>query len=77
MNPMYEDVPFSAPKWPICHEKIFFGIDHYYYLNLSIGPFHSAKFKKNSYTGSRVMRMCHFWAKNGPLAPNKFFLENY
>ena len=121
----YEDVPFSGPKWPICHEQNFFGTNHYYYFHLPIGPFHCAKFKKiltadpelwgcaifrpkmahlswtknflckpllllsstyrpfplckflkNSYSGSRVMRMCHFWAQNGPFAPN-FFLENY
>ena len=29
--------------------------------------------KKKSYSGSRVMRMRHFWAQNGPFAPNKFF----
>ena len=29
---------------------------------------------KNCYSRSSVMRMCHFWAKNGPLAPN-FFLK--
>ena len=42
----YEDVPFSGPKWPICHEQIFFGTNHYYYFHLTIGPFHCAKFKK-------------------------------
>ena len=39
-------MPFSGPKWPICHEKAFFGTNHYYYLHLSIGPFHGAKFIK-------------------------------
>ena len=42
----YEDVPFSGPKWPICHEQNFFGTNHYYYFHLPIGPFHSAKFFK-------------------------------
>ena len=32
---------------------------------------------ENSYSQSRVMRMHHLWAENGPFAPNKFFLENY
>ena len=31
------------------------------------------KILKNSCSRSRVMRMCHFWAQNGPFAPNKFF----
>ena len=33
---------------------------------------------KNSYSGSRVVRMRHFWAQNGAFAPNKnFFGKNY
>ena len=42
----YEDVPFSGPKWTICHEPNFFVTTHYYYLHLPIGHFHCAKFKK-------------------------------
>ena len=42
----YEDVPFSGPKWPICHEQDFFGTNHYHYFHLPIGPFHCAKFTK-------------------------------
>ena len=31
---------------------------------------------KKSYSGPRVMRMRHFWAKNGPFASKKnFFLK--
>ena len=65
-------MPFSSPKWPICPEQHFFGTNHYYYFHLTIGPFHCAKFLKNFCSGSRVMRMCHFWAQNGPFAPKKF-----
>ena len=32
--------------------------------------------KKKSYSGSRVMRMHHFWAQNGTFAPN-FFGKKY
>ena len=42
----YEDIPFSCPKWPICHEQNLLGTNHYYYFHLPIGPFHCAKFKK-------------------------------
>ena len=42
----YEDVPFSGPKWSICHEQFFFGTNHYHYFHLPIGPFHCATFKK-------------------------------
>ena len=69
----YEDVSFSGPKWPICQEQIFFGTNHYYYFHLPIGPFHCAKFIKNSYSESRVMRMRHFWVQNDSFAPNKSF----
>ena len=66
-------MPFSGPKWPIWHEQFFFGTNHYYYFHLSIGPFHCAKCKKNSYSESRIMGMCHFWVQNGSFAPNNFF----
>ena len=42
----YEGVPFLCPKWPTCHERNFFGANHYYYFHLPIGHFHCAKFKK-------------------------------
>ena len=69
----YEDVPFSGPKWPICCEQNFFGTNHYYYFPLSIGPFPFAKFKKILDSQSRVKKMRHFWAQNGPFAPQKSF----
>ena len=71
----YEDVPFSGLKWLTCHEQKNFGTNYYYYFHLPVGPFHCAKFKKNSYSGSWVMRMHHFWDQKSPFAPNekKFF----
>ena len=69
----YEDVPFSGPKWPICHEQNFFGTNHYYYFHLPTGPFHCAKSYKNPYSESRVMRMRHFWAPNGSFPANKIY----
>ena len=71
-----------GPKWPICPEQNLFGTNQYYYFHLPIGPFHSGKFKKYSYSGLRVMRMCHFWdqTKNLPqihLPQTKSFLESY
>ena len=41
-------------------------------LSSTYWPFSLCKIQKNSYSGSRV-RMPHFWAQNGPFAPNKFF----
>ena len=57
------------PKATHLSRTIFFGKNHYYF-HVPTGPFHCAKFKKNSYFGSRVM-MQHFGAKNGLFAPNK------
>ena len=36
-------------------------------------PFHCAKFRKSSYSRSRVMTMHHFWTQYGPFAPKNFF----
>ena len=71
----YEGMSFSGPKWPICHEQNLFGTNHYYYFHLRIGPFHCAKFLKNSYSESRVMRVRHFSAQNVSFLPNKIFFE--
>ena len=53
-----------------------FDTNHYSYFHVTIGPFHCAKFKTDSYSGSRVMRMCHFWSQNVPFAQMKFFSDN-
>ena len=71
----YEDVPFSGPKYPSLSWAKFFGTNHYYYYHLPIGPFHWAKFKKNSYSRSKVMRMRNFWAQNGPFPWMRIFLS--
>ena len=68
----YEDVPFSCPKWPICHEQKNFGTTHYYFFHLPTGPFHC--FKKfllwiQSYEDAS------FLAQNDPFAQNNFFLK--
>ena len=70
------NVPFSGPKYPNLSLRKFFGTNHYYYFHLPIGPFHCAKFKKNSYSRSRVMRMHNFWAQNGPFPQMIIFSEN-
>ena len=56
----YEDSPFLGPKWSICPKNFF--LENHYHFHLTISPFHCAKFQKNSSSGSRVMRMCSFWA---------------
>ena len=51
----------------------FFDTNQYYYFHLLVGPFHCAKFTKNTYCQSKVVRMPHFWIQNGPFATNIFF----
>ena len=72
----YEHAPFLGPKWSICPTQLFFlekiNIIFIYLLT----PFHCAKLKKNSYSGSTVIRMYHFWAQNGPFAQMRIFSEN-
>ena len=55
----YDNAPFLYPKLTICPKK-YFPISFwcvYYPLSL-------CKIKKNSSSGSRVMRMCNFWTQN-------------
>ena len=73
----YEDVPFSDPKWPICHEQIFFGTNHYYYFHLPIGTFHYAKFKKILTADPELWGCTIFGFIIVHLPQTIFFLENY
>ena len=61
-----------------------FHANQYYYFHLLVGPFHCAKFTKNSYSRSKVVNMHHFWTQNGLFAPAflgvkiiKSFSSNY
>ena len=49
--------------------KFFFGTNHCYYFYLPVGPLHCVKFTKNSYSGSKVMRMGPKWS----ICPRQFF----
>ena len=55
---IYEDVPFSGPKYPNLSWTIFFGTNHYYYFHLPIGPFHWAKLKKKILTADPELWGC-------------------
>ena len=66
-------MPFSGLKWPNCPEQIFLGKNHCYYFHLSISPFHGAKFKKNYYSRSRVMRCANSGPKMVHLPETFFF----
>ena len=72
----YDDALFLDPKWSICPKHFFFWENYYYHSHLPISPFHCAKFKKNSSSGSRVIRMCNLWAQNRPFLQVRFFWKN-
>ena len=69
----YQDVPFSGPKWPICHEQNVFGTNHYYYFHLPIYPFHCAKFKKIPTTNPELWGCTILGPKMVHLPPQKNF----
>ena len=50
--------------------------NYYYHFHLPINPIHCTKFKKNSSSWSRVMRMCNFCVQNGPFSQMRIFSEN-
>ena len=72
-NQSYEDVPFSGPKWPICPEQNFFGINHYYCFHLPTGPFHCAKFKKNLTVDTELWGCTNLVSKMVHLPQTNFF----
>ena len=70
----YENVPFSVPQMAnlscfFFFFFFFFGTNHYYYIYLPIGPFHSIKFYKISYSRSKVM------SPKWPIYPNQNFFR--
>ena len=70
---LWECAIFGSSEWTISPEQLFFCTNHCCYFHLPIIPFHCGKFKKISYSGSRVMTMHHVLGQNVPFAPNKFF----
>ena len=70
----YDDAAFLGPKWSMCPN--FFLGNYYYHSHLPISPFYCAKFKKNSSSRSRVMRLCNLWAQNSPFPQIRVFSEN-
>ena len=65
-----------GPKWPICHD-FFFGTKHYYYFDLTIGPFHCAKFKNILTADPELWGYVIFGPKIVHLPQTKFFFGNY
>ena len=70
----YVVAPFLGPKWfiwPIIFFQKIINTILIYLLAL-----HCAKLKKNSSSGSRVIRIRNFWAQNGPFAQMRIFPDN-
>ena len=70
----YEGVPFSCPKWPICHEQSLLGTNHYHYFHLPIGPFHCVKFQKILTADPELWGYTIFGPKMVRLPQTKVFL---
>ena len=58
-------VPFLGPKWPICTQQ-----------KILVKTINITFIYQSSESWSRVMRMHHFWAQNGPFAQKNIFSEN-
>ena len=73
----YDCAPFFGTKWSIPLKHIFFSkiiVWNNFRYHLPSSPFHFAKFKKkNSSSGSRVMRICNFWARKVPFPQMTIF----
>ena len=63
------------PKIAQLSWTIFFWQKPLLLLSSTYWPFSLWKVLKNSYSGSRVMRIHDFWDQNSPFAPNIFFLR--
>ena len=50
--------------------------NYYYHSHLLLSLFYCAKLKKDSSSRSRVMKMCNFWAQNGPFPQMRIVSEN-
>ena len=68
---------FWAQNGPFRPNKFLFLGNCYCLSHLPIRPFPCAKFKRNSSSGSRDMRMCNFWVQNGPFPQMRIFSENF
>ena len=72
----YEDAPFLGPNWSICPKQFFF---FWKIINIVLiyllAPFIVQNFKK-ILPADPVMRMCNFWAQNGPFPQMRIFSEN-
>ena len=68
-------MPFSGPKWPICHD-FFFGTKHYYF-HLTTGPFHCAKFKNILTADPELWGFAIFGPKIVHLPQTNFLGGNY
>ena len=65
-----------GPKMVHLPQTKLFLENYWCHSHLPISSFHWAKLLKNSSSGSRVMRMCNFWAQNGPFPQMRIFSEN-
>ena len=64
---------FHIQSDPFALNKNFSWKHHYYSFCVLLDTFHHAKLKNNHRSGSRIMKICYFWAKNGLFPPDIIF----
>ena len=74
-EPKLWECPILETKKVHMSQRIFF-IKLFISFSSNYSPFRCAKFQKNPSRGSRVMRLCNFWAYNGPFDRMRIFSEN-
>ena len=70
----YEDVPFSSPKWPICHEQ-FFWYKPLLLLSSTYCPFSLCKILKKFFQRIQSYEDVKFLGPKWPISPNEYFFS--
>ena len=70
----YEVCHFCPQNGPFFAPIFFWKVINIILIYL-LAPFIGQNLKKNSPSGSRVMKMCNFWLQNGPLPQMRIFFQ--
>ena len=72
-DPELQGCAIFEPKMAHLSWTNFFWYKPLLLLSSTYWHFSLYKILKNYYSGSQVIRICHFWAQNGPFAPKQIF----
>ena len=71
----YDNAPFLGPKWTICPKQIFLVEITIISLIYLLAPFIMQILKKDSSSGSGVIKMYNLWAQNDPFPQMRIFFQ--